>query len=75
MKQGARVPLLLDTHDIQAKALIERGEINPWTHRFDTVERMLDSEIAHLKKAEVLVHVSTEDLKFSKSACHRNVTF
>ncbi len=64
VKQGARVPLLLDTHDIQAKALIERGEINPWTHRFDTVERMLDSEIAHLKKAEVLVHVSTEDLSF-----------
>jgi len=64
VRGGARIPIVLDTHDIQARALKERGEINPWTHKFDSMDRMLRSEIAHLKKAQILVHVSTEDLVY-----------
>src|SRR5208282_4619995 len=28
--RGARVPIILDTHDIQSHLLLERGDINPW---------------------------------------------
>lgn len=63
---GRRLPIILDTHDIQSNALKERGEINPWTHRDDTLDRLLDSEIAHLNSVNVLVHVSIEDFNFFK---------
>lgn len=56
-----RPPLLLETHDVQSQLLLDRGEINPWTHRYDTLERLLQSEIAHLKKVNLLVHCSTDD--------------
>lgn len=60
------IPLILETHDIQAKALEERGEINPWTHRLDTLDRLVQSEIAYLKKMKVLVHCSIDDFEFFK---------
>jgi glycosyltransferase involved in cell wall biosynthesis len=66
IRSGRRLPIILDTHDIQSNALKDRGEINPWTHRDDTLDRLLDSEIAHLKNVKVLVHVSVEDFNFFK---------
>ncbi len=64
--KGRQTPIILDTHDIQSLALKDRGEINPWTHRHDTLERLLDSEISSLRKVNVLVHVSVEDFDFFK---------
>ncbi len=61
-----RVPMILDTHDIQSNALEERREINPWTHRYDTLERLVRSEIAHLRRVKVLVHLSVDDFDFFK---------
>jgi polysaccharide biosynthesis protein PslH len=58
------LPVILETHDVQAHLLQERGDRNPWTRRHDTVERLIKSEIKWLEKANVLVHVSTDDLKF-----------
>jgi polysaccharide biosynthesis protein PslH len=66
IRSGHRVPVILDSHDIQSNALEERGEINPWTHRFDKLERLVDSEIAHLNKVKVLVHLSLDDFNFFK---------
>jgi polysaccharide biosynthesis protein PslH len=66
VRSNRRVPMILDTHDIQSYALEERRQINPWTHRFDTLERLLDSEIAHLEKVKVLVHLSVDDFNFFK---------
>lgn len=66
IRSGRRLPIILDTHDIQSNALQDRGEINPWTHRNDPLDRLLDSEIAHLKDVKVLVHVSVEDFNFFK---------
>jgi len=60
------VPMILDTHDVQSITLEDRGQINPWTHRHDTVERLLHSEIAHLAKVKVLVHLSVDDFNFFK---------
>jgi polysaccharide biosynthesis protein PslH len=61
-----RVPVILDTHDVQAHLLAERQEINPWTHRVDSVKRLLKSELSLLEKSEVLVHCSVEDFNFFK---------
>jgi len=57
-------PIILDTHDIQSNALRDRDEMNPWTHRRDPPDKLLDSEIVRLKQAMVLIHVSTEDFEF-----------
>lgn len=62
-----QVPVILDTHDVQAHLLEERREINPWTHRLDPVERMLHSELSLLQKADVLVHCSEDDSRFFKA--------
>lgn len=66
VQSGHRVPMILDTHDVQSQLLEDRGEINPWTHRHDNLERLLHSEIAHLNKANVLVHLSVDDFNFFK---------
>jgi polysaccharide biosynthesis protein PslH len=63
---GGRHPLILETHDIQADLLAERGEINPWSHRRDKVERLLRSELLLLDMAKVLVHCSVDDMAFFK---------
>jgi polysaccharide biosynthesis protein PslH len=66
VRSGRQVPMILETHDIQSQRLQDRGEINPWTHRHDTLERLLHSEIAHLNKVNVLVHCSADDFQFFK---------
>jgi len=60
------VPMILETHDIVAEFLHGRGEINPWTHGHDTVDRLLHSELSYLSKSEVLVHLSVDDFNFFK---------
>lgn len=61
------VPMILETHDVLANSLQERGEINPWTHRYDTVDALLRSELFYLSRSEVLVHCSVDDFDFFKS--------
>jgi len=58
------VPMILETHDVLANSLQERGEINPWTHRCDTLDGLLRSELSYLSKSEVLVHCSVDDFNF-----------
>lgn len=60
------VPIILDTHDVQSNFFYVRRELNPFTHREDPLEQLLRSEIGQLRKADVLVHVSAEDLEFFK---------
>ncbi len=66
VRQGHRVPMILETHDVQSQRLLDRGEINPWTHRSDKLDRLLHSEIAHLDRVKVLVHCSSGDFEFFK---------
>lgn len=63
---GEKIPMILETHDIQSYALKERGEVNGWTHRIDRVESLVRSEIARLKSVGVFIHVSTDDCEFFK---------
>jgi polysaccharide biosynthesis protein PslH len=67
VRSGDRVPMIVETHDILAEFLQGRGEINPWTHRPDTVDELLHSELSYLNKSEVLVHLSVDDFNFFKS--------
>ena len=60
----SRIPIILETHDIQSQLLQERCELNPWTRKPDQFKRMIRSEISLLKKADVLVHLSVDDHRF-----------
>jgi len=64
VRDGQRVPMIVETHDVQSRVLQERGDLNPWTKRPDTLERSVRSEKTLLKKADVLVHCSVDDMKF-----------
>lgn len=66
VRSGHRVPIILDTHDVQSRVLEDRGEINPWTHRPDSLKWLLRSEIAYLDRVKVLVHLSVDDFNFFK---------
>lgn len=63
-KPGSRIPIILETHDIQSHLLQERREVNPWTRKPDRLENLVRSEISLSKKADVLVHLSLEDMSF-----------
>jgi glycosyltransferase involved in cell wall biosynthesis len=62
--RGSSLPLILETHDIQSHLLKENGDLNPWTHKPDPLERALHSEVSLLEKADVLVHLSVDDFRF-----------
>jgi glycosyltransferase involved in cell wall biosynthesis len=62
--QNTKAPIILDTHDVQSHLLLERGDKNPWTKKQDTLERLVQSEIAMLQDVDVLMHLSVDDIKF-----------
>ena len=66
VRPDGRVPMILETHDVIAQYLHGNAEINPWTHRHDTLDRLLHSELSYLNKSEVLVHLSIDDFNFFK---------
>jgi glycosyltransferase involved in cell wall biosynthesis len=63
----SRIPIILETHDVQSHLMQERNELNPWTHKPDQVQRAIRSEISLLKEADVLVHLSVDDFSFFKA--------
>lgn len=62
--QGVRLPIILETHDIQSHLLHERHDLNPWTHKPDRLEDLIHSEISFLQNVDVLVHLSVDDFEF-----------
>ncbi len=65
---GQAVPLVLVTHDVQAHILLDNDIKNPFTRELDSLDELLATEIAALKAADVLVHVSAEDKRFFETA-------
>ena len=59
-----RVPVLLETHDIQSDILRDRDERNPWTGKPDNLNSLLRTEVGHLSAADVLIHLSVDDERF-----------
>jgi len=70
-RSGKRTPMILETHDVQAHHLLERHEINGWTHREDSLKRLLARELCLLDEAQVLVHCSVDDFSFFKPRLSR----
>jgi glycosyltransferase involved in cell wall biosynthesis len=66
VRSGHRVPMILETHDVQSQHLEESKRINPWTHKLDDSQRLLQSELDVLNQARVLVHCSVDDYNFFK---------
>jgi glycosyltransferase involved in cell wall biosynthesis len=60
---GFPPPVIIETHDVQSHFLQVQGDRNPWTGRPDRLERLIKSEIALLEKANVLIHLSVDDIK------------
>jgi len=61
---GTRMPIILETHDVQSHLLQEIGELNPWTHKPDLLEHTIHSEISLLEKADAFIHLSVDDFRF-----------
>jgi polysaccharide biosynthesis protein PslH len=61
---GRKLPVLLETHDVQSGILHDRQELNPWTGRPDSLQRLRRAELAHLMEADLLVHCSVDDQRF-----------
>jgi glycosyltransferase involved in cell wall biosynthesis len=59
-----RLPIILDTHDVQAHLVAERGDVNPWTKKKDSTERLAKAEMKMLENADVLMHLSVDDIRF-----------
>jgi glycosyltransferase involved in cell wall biosynthesis len=66
VQSGGRVPMILETHDVQSHLLEQTKDINPWTHKRDAPQRLLQSELKLLNQARVLVHCSVDDYNFFK---------
>lgn len=62
--RGTSPPIILETHDVQAHLLQQIGELNPWTHKPDLLDRTIHSEFSLLARADVLVHLSVDDFRF-----------
>ena len=61
---SSKLPIILETHDIQSHLLQENGSRNPWTRRADRLEQLIKSETGLLERANALIHLSTEDFRF-----------
>lgn len=66
VRTGKQPPVILETHDVQARLLEERQEVNGWTHRVDSFQRLLSRELSLFDKVQVLVHCSVDDFSFLK---------
>lgn len=64
LPSAKQAPMILETHDVQSHLLGQRKDVNPWTHKLDSEERLLQSELALLKRPDVLVHCSVDDYEF-----------
>lgn len=63
-KHWGRTHLATVTHDVQSYILIDNEVKNPWTKQQDKVEDLLRRECDMLARADALIHVSDDDLRF-----------
>lgn len=61
---SSRMPIILDTHDIQSHLLLEKGDVNPWTKKPDSLERLVLTEIEIMQKVDLFTHLSVDDITF-----------
>jgi len=54
-------PILMDSHDIQARQFCIINETLPWLRPRATYEQMLAQELAQMRKADLLLHLNAEE--------------
>jgi glycosyltransferase involved in cell wall biosynthesis len=59
--KGAQAPILLDSHDLQARQFILMNERMPWLSPRATYEAMLAQELEQMGRADLLLHLNVEE--------------
>jgi len=67
IRNQRQISVVLETHDIQAQLLVDRGDLNPWTHRADALSRLVKAEDTNLRSLGVFLHCSIDDFEYFKS--------
>jgi hypothetical protein len=65
---GQVVPMILVTHDVQSHILLDNGIKNPYSRKLDSFDELFSTELAALRQADVLIHVSFEDKRVFERA-------
>lgn len=55
------VPILMDSHDVQARQFVIMNEGLPWLKPRASYEQMLGEELEWMRKADVLLHLNAEE--------------
>ncbi|MFV0280691.1 MAG: glycosyltransferase [Rhodoblastus sp.] len=58
---GSRAPVLMDTHDVQARQFVLMNEGLPWLRPLASYEQMLARELDAMRKADALLHLNAEE--------------
>jgi glycosyltransferase involved in cell wall biosynthesis len=61
------IPIILETHDVQADVLHQRSEVNPWTRCVDSLDDLRQAERAMLRDCSVFLHCSVDDCAYFES--------
>jgi polysaccharide biosynthesis protein PslH len=61
LKAGRGIPIILDTHDLQARQISLRNEAGFWLPPKATFEAMLELELAQMRGADLLIHLNDEE--------------
>lgn len=65
--RGTRPKLLLETHDVQTIHYVREGKFHPLTRAAQCKETMLADELAIASRADALIHLNEDELKFFES--------
>ena len=57
----AKAPVLMDSHDLQARQFVIMNEGMPWLRPLASYAQMLDRELDLMRKADVLLHLNAEE--------------
>ncbi|WP_442756917.1 glycosyltransferase [Methylocystis sp. JAN1] len=57
----ARAPIMLDTHDLQARQFVLFNQHMPWLSPRATYEAMLAQELAAMRGADLLLHLNAQE--------------
>ncbi len=60
-KSGARAPILLDSHDLQARQFAMMNERMPWLYPRSTFDAMLQQELEQMRGADLLLHLNADE--------------
>jgi Glycosyl transferases group 1 len=67
IKEMSGAPIILETHDVQAKQYELRNATSLFRRRRDSFETLLETELAFCRSADYLVHINADEKTFFAS--------